>query len=197
MTGGWKLGSTSGGGRKAVRCGWMARWMPTPVKAASTVTSPPMRASFQDGRMEDSSRGSSGDNAAILTQFSVFVQTKFEGSAAAEDLLQGLPEPAELEAVACRLRLVRDGSPTIEQQLRLRAERQAKQQSRCGKPGRAMQDPADLFGYLNLPTDIRGHGIDGAAQPLILEPEPIEPDDVVDVDPGEPLAAAAQRTADE
>src|SRR2546425_5606195 len=134
---------------------------------------------------------------SILTQFRVFVKTKSEDSAAAEDPLQSLPEPAELEPVARRFRLVRDGSATIEQQLRLGAERQAKQQSRCGKPGRAMQDPADLFGDLNLPTDIRGHGIDGAAQPLIFEPEPIEPDDVVDVDPGEPLAAAAQRTADE
>src|SRR2546428_8571789 len=124
-------------------------------------------------------------------------QDETPDSAAADDLLQGLPEPAELEPVARRLRLVRDGSPTIEQQLRLGAEQQAKQQSRCGKPGRAMQDPADLFVDLNLPTDIRGHGIDGAAQPLILEPEPIEPDDVVDVDPGEPLTAAAQRTADE
>src|SRR5438445_8410136 len=131
----------------------------------------------------------------ILTQFRVFVKTK-SGSAAA-DLLQGLPEPAELEPVARGFRLVRDGSPTIEQQLRLRAERQAKQQSRCGKPGRAMPDPADLFRHLNLPTDIRGHGIDGAAQPLILEPEPIGPDDGVDVEPGEPLTAAAQRTADE
>src|SRR5438128_7880704 len=127
---------------------------------------------------------------------SVYLSRRNPGSAAA-DLLQGLPEPAELEPVARGFRLVRDGSPTIEQQLRLRAERQAKQQSRCGKPGRAMPDPADLFRHLNLPTDIRGHGIDGAAQPLILEPEPIEPDDVVDVDPGEPLTAAAQRPADE
>src|SRR5919108_5653923 len=37
--------------------------MPTPVKAASTVTSPPINASFQDGRMEDSSTGLDGDNA--------------------------------------------------------------------------------------------------------------------------------------
>src|SRR3984893_128803 len=75
MTGGRRVGSTSGGGRKAVRWGWIARWIPRPVKAAKTVTSPPIRASFQDGRMEDSSRGSSGGNAAILTQFRVFVKT--------------------------------------------------------------------------------------------------------------------------
>src|ERR1700730_17075979 len=62
-------------GGRALGWGGSARWIPRPVKAAKTVTSPPIRASFQDGRMEDSSRGSSGGNAAILTQFRVFVKT--------------------------------------------------------------------------------------------------------------------------
>src|SRR5712691_12727397 len=43
--------------------------------AASTVTSPPIRASFHDGRMGDSSSGLAGDNAASLTQTCVFVKT--------------------------------------------------------------------------------------------------------------------------
>jgi hypothetical protein len=60
-----------------------------------------------------------------------------------------------------------------------------------------MQNPADLFCHLNLPPNIRGDGVDRSAQPIILEPESIESNDVVDVDPGEPLTAAPEWTAGE
>jgi drug/metabolite transporter (DMT)-like permease len=49
--------------------------MPTPVKAANIVTSPPMTSSFKAGRMAGSSRGSTDGNVVILTQICVFVKT--------------------------------------------------------------------------------------------------------------------------
>ena len=133
----------------------------------------------------------------ILTQIRVFVKTKIGSLLASERFLQGLREPAAPKLIPRCLRLIRHRFSAVKQQLGLRTERQAKQRSWRGEPGRPMQDAADLFRHLNLAPDIRGDGVDRSGQPLVLEPESIESHDVIDVNPSEPLTAVAERAADE
>src|SRR5260370_12689069 len=60
-----------------------------------------------------------------------------------------------------------------------------------------MHDPADFLSDVALGTDIGSHGIHRTGDAGILQREPVEPDDVVAVDPCEPLPAVPQGTADE
>src|SRR5260370_31812521 len=60
-----------------------------------------------------------------------------------------------------------------------------------------MHDPADFLSDVALGTDIGSHGIHRTGDAGILQREPAEPDDVVAVDPCEPLPAVPQETADE
>ena len=85
----------------------------------------------------------------------------------------------------------------MQQELRLFAQHEPERKRRRWKHRRTMQYPTDFIGDIPLAPDIRCHRVDRAAHTRILERQPIDPDDVVDVNPGKPLPAVAQRTADE
>src|SRR5690349_20902143 len=89
------MGSVRGGGRKARWCGCMARCTPTPVNAASRVTSPPIRASFQGGRIEDSSNGSADGNACHPYTYLYICQD--EKLARGQGFLQRLTQAAQMK----------------------------------------------------------------------------------------------------
>ena len=59
-----------------------------------------------------------------------------------------------------------------------------------------MEHAADFPGNIPLPPDIGRDRVHCAAYPRILERQPVEANDVVDVNPGKPLPAVAQRTAE-
>src|SRR2546425_992579 len=169
--------------------------MPTPVKAANKVTSPPIRASFQGGRMADSSRGWTGGNACH--PYTNLCICQDELLTAREGVLQGLPEAPESKLEAGSLRFRRQCVPAVEQQLRLATEDQPQRERRCRNDRRAMQHVSDFPGQLPLGADIRRYCIHRPRQPSILEGQPIQPDQVVDVDPCKPLPAVTQRPAGE
>src|SRR2546423_6187591 len=59
-----------------------------------------------------------------------------------------------------------------------------------------MEHAAYFPGNIPLPPDIWRDRIHRAAYPRILERQPVEANDVVDVNPGKPLTAVAQRSAE-
>src|SRR5207245_714025 len=60
-----------------------------------------------------------------------------------------------------------------------------------------MQLPADFFRNLALSPDVRSNRIHRPADLQVLEGQAIQPHEVVDMDPGEPLPAITERTAGE
>src|SRR5439155_12799830 len=183
--------------------------MPTPVKAASTVTSPPMRASFQDGRMGTPRGTWPATTLSILTQIRVFVKAKRRGrasppgavsaavSASPERVFEGLVEAREPKRIAGGSGPGRHGVAAIEQQVGLRAEHQSKQRRGRRNDSWAVQHPADFAGNLPLAPDVRGDRVHRSADLWILQRQAIQPYMVIDMDPRKPLAAVAQRPAGE
>src|SRR5205823_14804942 len=84
----------------------------------------------------------------------------------------------------------------MQQELRLIAEHEPERKRRRWKHRGAMEHAADFPGNIPLPPDIGRDRVHRAAYPRILERQPVEANDVVDVNPGKPLPAVAQRTAE-
>ena len=85
----------------------------------------------------------------------------------------------------------------VEEQVGLLAESEAD-----GEAGRRHErGPAEHGGErpgcLALAQRLGGDGVDGARELVVLDREPVDADEVVEVDPGKPLAAAADRPAGE
>src|SRR3989442_10646799 len=59
-----------------------------------------------------------------------------------------------------------------------------------------MERAADFPGDIRLAPDLGCHRVHRPHHPRILERQRVEPNDVVNVNPGEPLATVAQRTAE-
>ena len=83
----------------------------------------------------------------------------------------------------------------VEEQVGLFAESEAD-----GKAGRRHErGPPEhggkRAGCLALPQRLGGDGVDGARELVVLDREPVDANEVVDVDPGKPLATAADRPA--
>src|SRR3989442_12378656 len=127
--------------------------MPTPVKAANKVTSPPIRASFQGGRMADSSRGWTGGNACH--PYTNLCICQDELITAREGVLQGLPEAPESKLEAASLRFRRQCVPAGEQQLRLATEDPPQRERRGRDERRAVQHAADFPRHLPLGAPLR------------------------------------------
>ena len=81
--------------------------------------------------------------------------------------------------------------------MRLFTEGEAQRQRRSRRDRRAMQHVADFPGHLALRPDVRRYGVDRSGQPIILQRQAIQPDQVIDMDPGEPLPAIPERATGE
>src|SRR5438132_6240447 len=105
-------------------------------------------------------------------------------------------EPTQSKPVPVRQCLRRLSVAAMQQELRLIAEHEPERKRRRWKHHGAMEHAADFPGNIPLPPDIGRDRVHRAAYPRILERQPVEANDVVDVNPGKPLPAVAQRTAE-
>src|SRR3989442_3238354 len=143
--------------------------------------------------MGDSSSGLAADNATILTQICVFVKTS---RLLPQRFLEGLVEPTQSKPITVGQRLCRLSKAAMQQELRLFAEHEPERKRRRWKNYGTMEHAADFPGDIPLAPDIGCHRVHRPAHARILERQPVEPNDVVNVNPGEPLATVAQRTAE-
>src|SRR2546425_10102588 len=143
--------------------------------------------------MGDSSSGLAADNATILTQICVFVKTS---RLLPQDFLEGLVEPTQAKPITVCQRLCRLSTAAMQQELRLFAEHEPERKRRRWKHCGTMEHAADFPGDIPLAPDIGCHRVHRPAHARILQCQPVEPNDVVEGNPGEPLATVAQRTAE-
>src|SRR2546422_2790714 len=84
----------------------------------------------------------------------------------------------------------------VQQELRLFAEHEPERKRRRWKDCGTMEHTADFPCDIPLAPDIGCHRVHRPAHARILERQTVETNDVVNVNPGEPLATVAQRTAE-
>src|SRR5712692_8862069 len=85
----------------------------------------------------------------------------------------------------------------MQEELRLVAEREAERKRRDWNQCGTTEHATNFLRDLPLAPDVGSDRVHRSAHPRILQGEPVEPNDVVDVNPGKPLATVTQRTADE
>src|ERR1700682_1289057 len=120
-----------------------------------------------------------------------------EESACPADILEGFVKPSKSKLVAVAPCLCRLGTAAMQEELRLFTEHELEDKRRHRDQRRTTEHATDFLRDLPLAPDIGRHRVHRPTHPRILQGEPVEPNDVVDVNPGKPLATVPQRTANE
>src|SRR2546421_12436527 len=156
-----------------------------------------MMASFQDGRMGTPRGAWPATTLPILTQIRVFVKTSSDASTSPERVLERLVEARKPKRIAGRPSPGRNGVAAVKQQLGLRAEHQPEQRRGRRNDRRTVQQSPNLACHLPLAPNVGGHRVHRSADLWVLERQTIQTDEVIDMDPGKPLAAITQGPAGE